>query len=469
MHKSARLVSVAFSHLALLCGVFALPTVGQGAPLTVLNWIPPTSPSIASMAPCNFVAPTCDSTPAKTTGTIPTWLNSDVAIAMVGKDPSVKGTGVTTITTKIVPIVFTGSASGTSYVFDPENNDVCSPQRTPALNMVQASPVFRTNKLLLAGAGGVSLGTYQFGAQFQRANFATYTIKTASNATPASPNYDISLSQVLSNAEENTKHRIAIGTTLISDPLPYSVTGQVLPPALDWCDPLAVIDVNDFDSLLQNQILPALKGSSITPTTLPIFLLGNVVMYDSKVSGFDSTNPQGVGCCILGYHNAYLSLTTGATAGKLQTYIVANYDTTGGTTTKTSTVKSVSYTGAFPTAPNIVALANMVAGWIDNPTTLNPTPSWPSSTFSKTASVLEVAYPQCYPTSPPATPAPLGGNLTTITMPNKFTYSVQDLAFKSWFYNQSTNTSVINQYTLYSMFSNLTAANPSATCPVAGP
>ena len=118
---------------------------------------------------------------------------------------------------------------------------------------------------------------------------------------------------------------------------------------------------------------------------MPIFLLSNVVMYDRTVAGFDSANPQGVGCCILGYHNAYLSQTTGATAGKLQTYIVANYDTTGGTA-NSGTVKSKTYPGAFPTAPNIVALANMVAGWIDNPTTLNPTPSWPSSTFSGTGS-----------------------------------------------------------------------------------
>jgi hypothetical protein len=216
----------------------------------------------------------------------------------------------------------------------------------------------------------------------------------------------------------------------------------------DWCDPLALIEVNDFDSILQNQILPALKGTSgVTPTTLPIFLLSNVVMYDSKVD----LNPQGAGCCILSYHNAYLSQTTGATAGKLQTYIVANYDST------TGTAKGVVYTGAFPSAPNIVGLANAVAGWIDNPTTLNLTPSWPSSTSSVTDSVLEVAYPQC----PPPPPAPnvdgLGGTLTSITMANRFTYSVQDLAFKSWFYKGITNTGFNGQF---SMFGTLPVANP---------
>jgi hypothetical protein len=171
MRKSTRLVSVVFSHLALLFGLVSLPTVGQGAPLNVLNWIPPTSSSLLTKAPCDFVAPTCD-TSATSSGTIPMWLSSNTAssvpysaepIAMVGQDPSVKGTGSTSIDTRIIPLVFTGSISTTSYVFDPENNDSCSPQRIPALNMVQGSPVLKANKLVL---GGVTLGSYQFGSQF---------------------------------------------------------------------------------------------------------------------------------------------------------------------------------------------------------------------------------------------------------------------------------------------------------------
>jgi len=462
MRKSCRPSTVVLSCLAVILGLLVLPMVGQGAPLTVLNWIPPTS-FASGATPCDFftfptttTCPTTSTAGAKVvTGTIPMWLGSDTSsvvynFAMVGKDPSVAKTGATTIDTKIIPIVFTGSASGVSYVFDPENNDACSPRKTPALNMVQSSPVFKTNKLVLGGVGGVSLGTYQFGSQFQRANFATYTIKTTTN-TPVSPNYDISLQQVLVNTEEKSQNRIALGATTPAAPqtLPYTIQGQVLANSggnSDWCDPLALIEVNDFDSLLQNQIIPSLKGNGITPTTLPIFLLSNVVMYESKV------DPS---CCILSYHNAYLSLTTGATAGKLQTYIVANYDTTGGTV-NSGTPKAVSYTGAFPkAAPNIVALANAVAGWIDNPTTLNPTPPWPSSTSRGTERVLEVAYPQC--PSPPPTP-PLRGNLTTIPMP-KFTYSVQDLAFKSWFYNDmgSANTGFNGQF---SMFGNLPVSCP---------
>jgi hypothetical protein len=362
---------------------------------------------------------------------------------MVGQDPSVKGTGSTNIDTRIIPLVFTGSISTTSYLFDPEANDACSPQRIPALNMVQSSPVLKANKLVL-GSGGVSLGTYQFGSQFQRANFGTYTIKTASNANPVSPNYNILISAALLNTEESTQRRITIGATTPSpNPQPYTIEGQVQ-TASDWCDPLALIEVNALDGLLQNQIIPALRSSGLLPTNLAIFLLSNVVMYDTKVAN----------CCILGYHNAYLSQTSGATANKLQTYIVANYDTTGGTV-NSGTTKAKSYTGAFPTAPNVVALANMVAGWINNPTTLNPTPSWPASTtIGSPPIVLEVAYPQC--------PTGLAGQLTAITMPNRFTYSVQDLAFKSWFYDGATSTGFNGQV---SMFASLPAANPSVLCP----
>src|ERR1700729_1921028 len=209
MHKSARLVSVAFSYVALLCGVCAIPTVGQGQGVTfpVLNWIPPTS--LAGGSPCQFftlttttpptTCPTTSTTGAKEiTGIIPMWLSSDTSssvvynFAMVGKDPSVKGSGGTTIDTKIVPIRFTSASP--ALTFDPENNDSCSPKKTPALNMVQQSPVFRSVTL----PGTLKpLGTSEFVSLFQRANFWTYTQPKAT-----SPSYEVTLSQVLLNSEE---------------------------------------------------------------------------------------------------------------------------------------------------------------------------------------------------------------------------------------------------------------------------
>jgi hypothetical protein len=451
MHKSARLVSVAFSHLALLGGLFALPTVGEGAPLTVLNWIPPNA--LPGKTPCDFFTfktatpPTTCPTTATTgatvvTGTIQMWLGADttnsvVNFAMVGRDPSVKGTGATTIEVRIVPLRFTTASP--ALTFDPENNDLCSPQKTPPLNMVQQSPLFRP------GTWAASLkpvGAYQLLSVFQRANFWTYTQPKA-----ASPNYQVSLAQALVIAEDNVKRTITIGSSSNLTTAPYTIAGQVLSDTspTTWCNPVAAIDVNDLDTLLQTEIIPSLKGlSNITPIITPIFLLTNVVMYDSSL-------PVGQQCCILGYHNAYASLTTGPSAGKLQTYIVANYDSTAGTKS------GVVYTGAFPSAPDIAGITNMIAGWMDNPTTLNPTPSWPGTTGG-VGCTLEVAYPTA-----------LAGQLTPITMPNKTIYHVQDLAFKSWFYGDtgtaSTGFGPGGAGTAYSLFGNLVTPNLSTSCP----
>jgi hypothetical protein len=296
--------------------------------------------------------------------------------------------------------------------------------------MVQQSPVFRSVTL----PWNKSVGTAQFVSLFQRANFWTYA-----QPKGASPNYQVTLNQVLVNAVEN-KTPIAIinpATSPSLTALPYTING-VVQTDTTWCDPLAMIDVNELDTLLRTQIIPVLKGNSVTPTTLPIFLLSNVVMYDSKVD----PSPQGLGCCILGYHNAYLSLTTGATAGKIQTYIVANYDSTGG----------ANFPGAFPTAPDIVALANMVAGWVDNPTTLNTTPPWRGTINGVPGpqTTLEVAYPDALMSQP----------LTPITTPNKTVYHVQDLAFKSWFYcdTGSNNAGFNGQYALLNI-------PPNPLCP----
>jgi hypothetical protein len=214
-----------------------------------------------------------------------------------------------------------------------------------------------------------------------------------------------------------------------------------------WCAPLAMIDVNELDTLLQTQIIPALKGASnITPTTVPIFLFSNVAMSYTVIDKIATPNTSTTYCCILGYHNAYLSATTGATAGKIQTYIVANYDTTSGS----------NFPGAFPAGPDLVALANMIAGWMDNPTTLNTTPTWIGTINGSMGpqNTLEVAYP----------PA-VAGVLSSIIMTNKTIYHVQDLAFKSWFYcdTGSDNSGFNGGYSL--SLTGPTLPSPNPACP----
>src|SRR5262249_28057117 len=162
----------------------------------------------------------------------------------VGKNPTVNGSGGTTIDTRIVPLRFTSASP--PLTFDPENNDACSPKRTPALNMVQQSPLFKAGTLQLQK----TLGSGQFGSLFQRANIWTYPQPKA-----ASPNYQITLSQTLANTEENKTHTIAIidPASAASTTLPYTINGVVQTDST-WCDPLAMIDVTELDTLLQTQI-----------------------------------------------------------------------------------------------------------------------------------------------------------------------------------------------------------------------
>jgi hypothetical protein len=459
MRKRSRLLSVAFTQLALVMALFTVPAAGQvpppSSPTTVLNWIPPLSSSLASSTVCDFftltvtkpptTCPTTSITGAKTvTGIIPMWLGSDTVdsniynFALVGTDPTAKNGAAVTITTRIIPLRV--SSSSPAALFDPENNDSCSPSKIPALNMVQNSPMFLHMSSATLPSQLKPLGPGQYASLFQRASFWTYINPKATSPKPINPNYQVDFLAVLSNAEERDATTIQMidPGTAIDSTLPYQINGIVQPKQTGWCSQIGVIEVNQLDALLQNTIIPKLKAAGISPTNLPIFLLSNVAMYDSTLAG----QP----CCILGYHNAYKSITTGATANKLQTYIVVNYDSTAG----------MLNTGAFPGAPDIAALSTVLPGWIDDPTTLNVTPNWLGTINAATQcqTALEVGFPAGLPLQP-------------ITMPSRVTYHVQDLAFKSWYYRDGvllyTTTSNSGLGGNYSLFGTFTSA--ALPCP----
>jgi hypothetical protein len=375
--------------------------------------------------------------------------------AMVGTDPTAKNGAAVTITTRIVPLRITSSSSSPAAVFDPENNDICSPSRTPALNMVQNSPMFVNLKISTLPPALQPLGTGQYASLFQRASFWSYINPKASPKAP-NPNYQVDFRQVLLNSEDRPAETIEIIPSGTIPTSAYQIVGAVESQS-GWCTQIGVIEVNQLDALLQETIIPKLKGAGLTPTTLPIFLLANVVMYDSTLPGQQ--------CCILGYHNAYLSTTTGATAGKLQTYIVVNYDSTAGmlnpgafpiTPPIPSSIPGNPPTPGAPGGPDIVALSTVMAGWIDNPTTLNTTPNWMGTINGVTGcqTALEVGFPPG-----------LAGVVTAITLPSKVVYHVQDLAFKSWFYGDGGSSSTPNSgfgTAPYSLFGTFGAA--AATC-----
>jgi hypothetical protein len=113
-------------------------------------------------------------------------------------------------------------------------------------------------------------------------------------------------------------------------------------------------------------------------------------------------NPRNLNeCCVLGYHGA-----TGDTA--IQTYSPIDFDTTG----------------LFgPAVTDTSIAAHEVGEWMDDPYGNNPTPAWGhTGQVPGCQNNLEVGDPLT------------GINIPPVTMPNGFTYHLQELAFFSWFY-----------------------------------
>jgi len=160
------------------------------------------------------------------------------------------------------------------------------------------------------------------------------------------------------------------------------------------CAPLGIFDINFMDSLLTNTILPSLAAKGVNPGTFPIFLMANVVM--------SIGNPRNLNeCCVLGYHGA-----TGNSA--IQTYSPMDFDTTG-----------LFGPDVFDTSVS----AHEIGEWANDPYGNNPTPAWGhTGQVGGCQNNLEVGDPLT------------GTNIPTVTMPNGFTYHLQELAFFSWFY-----------------------------------
>ena len=319
------------------------------------------------------------------TATVPMWQAKDgnYSFQMVGTDPNTTNT-TTTIPTPIIPVVVTFASDNNT--FDPTVAGACSAQAPT--NLLLGSPIFGNSPYTV---GGTNVGTTQYVDFFQRASFW----KTVS----ANSNYHVLLAPTLQPAIKITVPA-ASGRTVAA-----------------VCGRLGEMDINYFDSLLATQF-PQLTAT-VTPGTFPVFLLYNVVMYDTKVTN----------CCILGYHSAFNSSSFG---GAVQTYGVSEFDTSGdfGSGNK-----------------DVATLSHEVGEWMDDPTGNNPTPAWGhTGQVSGCQGNLEVG-------------DPLSGTVQTITMSNAYTYHVQEMAFKSWFYRDTPSTGVNGWYS-----SNGTFKTPAAAC-----
>jgi len=325
---------------------------------------------------------------SETANTIPLWsysINSRIdgityTGMMVGRSPFFRGTRTTNIPTFIVPLII---KEPDGFTFDPTKPDTSCSQSGSALSLVQASPIFNPAPSSYT-MNGVNVGNGQYIDAFQRANFFNANVGATGNS------YHTVLSPV------TTLNAVTINIAT-GNGASYNAFGNCNFGVIDdGFDPSS--GRGKFENLLDTQVIPNLPG--VGPTSIPILLMANVV----QTAGGISPN---VNCCILGFHSGFNTSQNHA-----QFYGISDFDTAafGGDTS---------------------VLAHEVGELIDDPIGTNGTPAWGHiGQVQGCQNNLEVGDPL----SP-------GGNSSTapfsVKMPNGFTYTLQELAFFSWFYRQS--------------------------------
>jgi hypothetical protein len=245
------------------------------------------------------------------------------------------------------------------------------------LRLFQQSPIFQSTDF---NYGGTDVGRTQTTDAFQRANFWKVINRE---------DYHVTLGPITNLNPIVIDVPAASGLAL--------ATTALGPPA--FCAPMAIVDANLVDGIINDSILPALAPHGVNHGTFPIFLLYNAVMSDG-----DPTNL--LNCCILGYHGTGNNDST-------QTYSPMDFDATG--------LFGVS-------GMDIATATHEVAEWMDDPFGNNATPAWGHiGQVPGCQGNLEVGDPLS------------GTEAPRIVMPNGFTYHLQELAFFSWFFtNRST-------------------------------
>jgi len=317
--------------------------------------------------------------------------------AMVGTNPF--GNPATTkVRTVVIPLLIKTKTVGTKVdpttgaittqpgntTFDPSAADnVClsAPNNVP-VTLVKESPMFTPTAFTF---GGTHVGTTQYSDAFQRANFWKALGEDRDE-------YHVLLSPIEFLPAVELDPPDVYGLALTDGTVLEPLLGTTAP----FCAPLGVVDINWFDTTLTSKVIPELKEKGVLNSgTFPVFMVYNL-FWAAPVNNFFS-------CCIGGYHG-----TTGFPI-PTQTYSPADFDMTG-------------VFGDF--WPDTAILSHEINEWMNDPMVSNPTPPWGNigQTTGFCQANLEVGDPLT------------GTKLAPITMPNGFTYHLQELAFFSWFF-----------------------------------
>jgi hypothetical protein len=287
---------------------------------------------------------------------------------MVGKNPQVKQTTPgTNVATDVIPVALHFLDSGHTFNPNAKAPAACLPANQTADSLTLNSPLFKSHAYTWLGH---AMGTGQYVDEFQRANFAKYTVNTGA----INPAYHVVLAPVTNHALITVNVPTSAGVTVNAG-----------------CDGFfGEMSINFWDSVAQSK-LKAL-AASIPATHFPLFVFYNVVMFDSG------------GCCIIGYHSAF---TNTSASNAIETYGNSDYVTPG----------------VFTNLNDIGAMSHEVGEWMDDPFVNNATPAWGHiGQVSGCQGNLEVGDPLS------------GTTPYSIAMPNGVTYHAQELAFRDWFY-----------------------------------
>jgi hypothetical protein len=285
----------------------------------------------------------------------------------------------------------------TGETFDPTVANSCSPDGSSVMSLILNSPLIGTPNFTL---NGVNVGVSQYLDAFQRASFWAKV-----GGTPYHTTF-------------GTSPKI-LPVVQVSVPTAYGVTQA------GTCSDFGMIDQGWWDNLLQKTIIPQLASEGVTTAVFPQFI------FDS-VSEYLGGNPQN--CCALGYHNAF------SNGGVFQSYSSNEFDNSGAFGGNTST------------------MSHEIAEWMDDPAVNNAVPAWGAEgqvTAGHCQSNLEVGDPLSpnYPT--PSAP------LYVTNLNTNVQYTLQELAFYSWFLGNSPSLGAGGKYSDNGTFKGYAKACPA--------
>ena len=306
--------------------------------------------------------------------------------AMVGTNPF-KDPGTSRVPVVIVPMVITTQTVATglnnaTFIFSttsgrvtqnsaaPQSTCLTAPNNVPS-TLAYQSPIFQDAPFYF---GGVFMGDTQYIDAVQRGSFYR-----ALGDNPGAYHVLFAPVSVLSPIRV---------TVPANEGLAFS--GSMF----GGCGTVQILDINWFDSYINGTLLPRLASQGVGPGTVTEFLLYNAVLA-SPVSDLNT-------CCILGYHSS-----AGEPAPN-RLYDVSDFDASG----------------IFgPGTENSDVMAHEMGELVNDPFGDNEVPPWGNTGQTVGCQEnLEVGDPLS------------GTNVPPVTMPNGFTYNLQELAFFSWFF-----------------------------------